>query len=56
MEFGEETGKDHTEMVPVREVALRRRLFPTLGCSVEPIPHPDLDQFALASRGLRTVH
>lgn len=55
MEFGEETGKDHTEMVPVREVALRRRLFPALGCGVEPVPHPHLDQLALASRGLRTL-
>lgn len=50
MEFGEENGKGHTEMAPVREVALRRRLFPTLGCGVEPVPHPHLDQFALALR------
>lgn len=43
MVFGEETGKDRTEMVPVRErgqVALRRRLFPALGCGVEPAPTP----------------
>lgn len=59
MVFGEETGKDRTEMVPVRErgqVALRRRLFPALRCGVEPAPHPRLDQFALASCGLKTVH
>lgn len=42
MEFGEETGKDHTEMVPVREVALRRRCSPPWAAAWSPSCTPTL--------------